>query len=218
VKRDDLHITSKLWSDCHEPVAVAPALTKTLKDLKLDYLDLYLIHWPQREDAGGDWLGYKPDWLLETWREMEKEVEAGRVKAIGLCNCTKKKIQELLSNDLKVRPSVLQVELHPYFQQEELVAFCKTQGITVTAYAPLGSPGRWAHTIDADDPSVLDNELVKEIAVARGKTAAQVVLRWALQRGTIPIPKSTNPARIKANFGVDFKLTAEDMEKMKRWV
>lgn len=221
VKREDVFVVTKLWSTMHTREDVVEALKTSLKKLKLRYLDLYLVHWPISFKNGEDnfpkddkgCLIFDDVPLLETWKGMEDCVKAGLVRSIGLSNYNSIQIQEILNNCL-IPPAVLQVEVHAYFQQHKLVNFCKDKGILVTGYSCLGAPSRpW---VEKEDKRVLDDPLIKQMAMDHHKTPAQVVVRWLLQRGISAIPKSVNAGRIKENFQVfDFELSAEEMVQMK---
>lgn len=193
VPREELFITTKVWNADHGYENTLKAFDASLERLGLDYIDLYLIHWPTP----------KYDQYVNTYKAMEKIYKDGRSKAIGVCNFDIEHLERLL-NECEVVPVVNQVERHPYFQQRELQDFCEKHHIILEAYSPL-----------MNGKDVLNDSVVKEIAKAHGKTAAQVILRWHLQTGVITIPKSVTPSRIEENFDVfDFELTAEDMEKM----
>lgn len=224
VKREDVFVTSKLWAMDSHPDEVQGALSKTLSDLQTPYLDLYLIHWPFFIAKGAptfpppeEWrLGYTPEQYLAVWRELEGAVDRGLVKHIGTSNMTARKLEALLAQ-ARIRPAVNQIELHPALAQQRLVDWCLRRGIAVTAYMPLGSPDRPPRMIAEGDPSLLTDPVVIGIAEAHGVTPGQVLIRWAVQRGTIPIPKSVTPARIAQNLDVfRWTLTPEDMAALGR--
>lgn len=209
VKREDLFITSKLWNTDHAPVDVAKAIKSTLRNLGTDYLNLYLVHWgvafeqgPELEPLDKRGIArFAPIPMADTWRAMEMLVEQDLVHSIGVANFTAPMLIDLMTY-ARIRPVVNQIELHPYHTQAELVAFCRAQGVAVTAYSPFGSTGA----------SVLEDPEIKRLAQAYHKTPAQIALRWAIQRGTAAIPKTSSLERLTENLGaLDFNLSDEDM-------
>lgn len=209
VTREDVFVTSKLWNTDHG--RVRGACLKTLKDLQLNYLDLYLIHWPYSGRPGPS---VAPP-LAATWAAMEALVDEGLVRAIGVSNFSVKKTAALIEG-ARVVPAVNQVEAHPYWRNQELIDFCHSKSIHVTAYSPLGSPDSAGIMQRADDtPSVMRDPLVVQIAQRTGKSVAQVLIRWAVQRGTSVLPKSVHPERIAANFDVfDWQLSDADFKAL----
>jgi D-xylose reductase len=195
-RREELWITSKLWNTYHRAEHVRPACERSLRDLGVDYLDLYLIHFP----------------IAETWRAMEELVTAGLVRNIGVCNFGCSLLRDLLSY-AAVRPSVLQIELHPYLAQEKLLRFCREERIAVTGFSPLGASSYLELGMATADDSVLKQPAVLAAAKRLGKTPAQVVLRWGVQRGTAVVPKTTQPARLAENLAIfDFELSPDELQ------
>ncbi|KAJ9152985.1 hypothetical protein P3X46_026482 [Hevea brasiliensis] len=212
--RDELFITSKLWcSDAHHD-CVLPALHKTLKNLKLDYLDLYLVHWPVSVKPGEYELPVKqkdliPFDLKSVWEAMEECQKLGLTKSIGVSNFSIKKLETLLAT-AKIPPAVNQVEMNPLWQQKKLRDFCEKKGIHITVYSPLGAKGTlWGTNL------VLDCKVLKEIADAKGKTIAQVCLRWAYEQEASVLVKSFNEERMKENLDIfEWKLSQDDLQKI----
>lgn len=212
--RDELFITTKLWCSFAEPTQIVPACKMSLRNLQLDYVDLYLIHWPIRLT---EMVSKKPvvreivrplD-VKGAWAAMEECKKLGLTKAIGVSNFAIKTIEEILSS-ATIPPAVNQVELNPLWRPEKLKEFCKEKGIHITAYSPLGAN----NTIWGDN-RIVDNEVLADIAKSNGKTIAQVALRWVYEQGVSVVTKSFNKERMKENLDIlDWSLREEDNEKI----
>ncbi|RCK64783.1 NAD(P)H-dependent D-xylose reductase I,II [Candida viswanathii] len=230
VKREELFITSKLWNNFHDPKNVEVALNKTLSDLNLDYVDLFLIHFPiafkfvpieEKYPPGfycgdGDKFHYEDVPLLDTWKALEKLVDAGKIKSIGISNFTGALIYDLIRG-ATIKPAVLQIEHHPYLQQPKLIEYVQKQGIAITGYSSFGPQSflELESKRALDTPTLFQHETIKSIADKHGKSPAQVLLRWATQRGIAVIPKSNSPDRLAQNLSVvDFDLTQEDLDEI----
>ncbi|XP_063703688.1 1,5-anhydro-D-fructose reductase [Culicoides brevitarsis] len=222
--REELFITTKLPPHANRASSVEKFLRNSLAALQLDYVDLYLIHVPfaMPETDGAFLVGDDGNLLLDTetshlktWKAMEEMVEKGLTKHIGLSNFNEKQIQRIIDN-CTIKPANLQIEMHLYLQQRELLKFCYENDITVTAYSPLGSAGieklYQGTGIEKIPPKLMENPQVVKIAEKYGKTPAQVLLRFLVQNNVAPIPKSTNPQRLRENLDVfDFALTDKEM-------
>jgi D-xylose reductase len=227
-RRDELWVTSKLWNTFHAPGHVRPACERTLRDLGLDHLDLYLIHFPIALEYVDPDVRYPPGWLFDpaaptprmqparvpladTWGALEELVQAGLVRHIGVCNYGVSLLRDLLAS-ARIRPAVLQVELHPYLAQEKLLRFCREEGIAVTAFSPLGAPSYVPLGMASESDSLLHHPTITSIAAAVDRTPAQVLLRWGVQRGTSVIPKTSRPERLVENAALfDFTLSTAQM-------
>jgi D-xylose reductase len=222
--REDLFITSKLWNTYHKPEHVPLACQRSLKDLQISYLDEYLIHFPISMEYVPFEAKYPPEWfnmegkmvvvpndMCATWRAMEALVDKGWTKTIGVCNFSTQLLRQIQSV-CTVRPSTLQIELHPHNSQQKLVRFAHENGMNVTAFSAFGSASYVELNMATDGDSLLAHPEIVGIGVARGKTPAQVLIRWALQRNTFPLTKTTKEERMRENRDVlDFELTAEEM-------
>ena len=193
IPREELFITTKVWNSDHGYDNTLRAFDDNLQRLGMDYVDLYLIHWPAPQF----------EQYVDTYKALETLYKDGRVKAIGVCNFDINHLEKIME-ECEVVPVVNQVECHPYFQQKELKDFCKKSNIIVEAYSPL-----------MNGKDVLKDEVIKGLAEKYGRTPAQVILRWHIQTGVVVIPKSVTPSRIEENFKVfDFELNEEDMSKI----
>ncbi|MGI6161488.1 MAG: aldo/keto reductase [Christensenellales bacterium] len=187
LEREEIYVTTKLWNDSHGYEKALAAFEASLKRLGLDYVDQYLIHWPGLDDS-----------YLPTWKAMEKLYKDGRVRVIGVCNFIKPILKNLLEN-CEIKPMVNQVEMHPLFQPNDLLAYCQNNEIQVEAWRPIV----WGK---------LDKEPILEAAKNHNKTTVQVALRWIYQRGARPVPKTTHFERMKENLDIfDFELSAKEM-------
>ncbi len=221
VRREELWITSKLWNDKHAEEDVIPAFMQSLRDLRLDYLDLYLIHWPfpNHHAPGVDVTSrdhnarpYIHENYMKTWRQLELLVERGLVRHIGASNMTIPKL-ELLLRDAQIKPAVNQMELHPHFQQPELFDFVRTHGIEPIGYSPIGSPARPERDRTPEDTVDIEDPVIVEIARRHNVHPAVVCIKWAVQRGQTPIPFSTKRRNYLANLQavVSDPLTDDEM-------
>jgi alcohol dehydrogenase (NADP+) len=222
VARGELWITSKVWNDMHG--RVGESCRNSLHDLHLDYLDLFLVHWPfpnyhpPKCDVtmrNPNARPYIHEEFMRTWEQMERLVDEGLVRNIGTSNMTIPKM-ELVLRDARIRPVCNEMELHPHFQQPELFGFCVRHGVQPIAYCPMGSPGRPERDRTADDTVDLEDPVLVAIAQRSGVSPAQVALRWAIQRGQIPIPFSVNHFAENLQTAVLPPLDEEDMEQLSR--
>ena len=195
INRNELFITSKVWNKDRGYKTTLAAFEKTINDLQIDYLDLYLIHWPASVNKFNDWDNIN----LETWRAMTELYKAGKIKSIGVSNFMPHHLKSLMETEVK--PMVDQIEFHPGFMQEETFKYCNDNNILVEAWSPLGTG------------KMLDNETLKIVASKYNKSVAQICIRWCLQNNTLPLPKSVTASRIKENTEIfDFVISDEDMK------
>ncbi|XP_045457682.1 aldo-keto reductase AKR2E4-like [Melitaea cinxia] len=214
VKREDLFITTKLWNDKHAREDVVPALRESLARLNLDYVDLYLIHWPfatYPNNTIDDNIDF-----IETWQGMVEAKRLGLTKSIGICNFNINQLERLMKSS-DVVPAVLQIEVNLNLQQDQLRQYCRDHNITVMGYTPFGMLFPNKATPNAPPPRVDDPQLVA-VAKKYGKTVPQIVLRYLFELGVVPIPKSVNVDRVKENIGIfDFELKKEDRDLLKSY-
>jgi diketogulonate reductase-like aldo/keto reductase len=218
VKREDIFICTKVWNHLHEPEEVKWSFENSLKNFGLDYIDLFLVHWPIAAEKDEDYkpkIGPDGKYVIKkdltenpepTWRAMEEIYASGKARAIGVSNWTVEGLKKLLSF-AKVKPAVNQIEIHPFLPNEELVQFCKENDILPSAYSPLGSQNQ----VPTTGEKVRTNETLNAVAERSGNTLAQVLLAWGLRRGYAVLPKSSTPSRIESNFQIP-NLSDEDFE------
>ncbi len=214
ITREDLFVTTKLWNSNHRPERVEPAFNASLERLKIDYLDLYLIHTPfafqpgdnqDPRDENGNIIYDQGVTLLETWRALESLVDHGKCRAIGLSDISLDKLVPLYDS-ARIKPAVVQVESHPYLPEIELLEFCKERGIVLLAFAPLGHGMK---------PGLIEDPVITAVAARVGKTPAQVLLAWAVQRGTALLTTPRSAARARENFNIS-ALPLDAFEKISR--
>lgn len=218
VKREDLFVCTKVWNHLHKPEDVKWSLNDSLTKLGLDYVDLFLVHWPIAAERTDDYqpkLGPDGKYIIDkeltenpepTWRAVEELYEQGKTRSIGVSNWTIEGLKKLFSF-AKVKPAVNEIEVHPFLPNDELIKFCQDNGVLPMAYSPLGSQDQVPNTGE----KVRTNKTLNEVADRSGHTLAQVLLAWGLQRGYVVLPKSSNPGRIESNFKVP-TLSKEDFE------
>jgi alcohol dehydrogenase (NADP+) len=226
IAREELWITSKLWNDKHAEEDVVPACKQTLKDLQLEYLDLYLIHWPfpNHHAPGVDVNSRDPhakpylhENYLKTWRQMEKLMDLGLVRHIGTSNMTIPKLK-LLLRDAKIKPAANEMELHPHFQQPELFQFCFDNDIVPIGYSPIGSPSRPERDRTPDDTVDIEDPIIVRIANKLNVHPAVICIKWAVQHGQVPIPFSVQPDKYWNNLKAvtTDPLMEEEMQEIAR--
>ena len=221
VSRGQVWITSKLWNNAHAPEDVRPAMEQTLTDLGLEYLDLYLMHWPIAYKKGvlyhqsaADFISLEELPIIDTWRKMEELYDDGLCRHLGVSNFSTQKLKAL-KDYARILPEMNQIELHPYLQQPQMLNFCAKNDIFLTGYAPLGSADRPDRLKIENEPVLLDEPKIVQIAKHHQTTPAQVLISWALHRGTAVIPKSVRPERLRENLAAGgLALTDNEMQEI----
>lgn len=220
-------MTSKLWNTYHKPEHVALACKRSLQDLQLDFLDEYLIHFPISMEFVPFEKKYPPEWtnldgkmnlvpqdINETWAAMEALVDQNLVRTIGVCNFSSQLLRQLLSK-CRIRPSTLQIEVHPQNSQQRLIRYAHEEGMNVTTFSTFGASSYVSLGMASEKDILMQNPTVLKLASKHNKSAAQVLIRWALQRNTFPLTKTCNSSRMIENRGVfDFVLSDEDMDEI----
>lgn len=220
VPRSEIFVTTKLWNNSHNPKDVEPALDASLKDLGMDYVDLFLMHWPSAFKPGNSMFPKDKDGKIEvgdtpyldTWKAMEKLVKTGKTKAIGISNFSKAEVETLLKEG-SIVPATHQIECHPWLQQNEFTEWLKSKGIHVQQYSPFGNQNE-IYDSGQNIGKLMDDPVLVEIGKKYKKTGAQVALAWGITKGHSVLPKSKTPSRIKSNLEGDFKLAPEDVKKI----
>jgi diketogulonate reductase-like aldo/keto reductase len=221
IPRSKLFITTKLWNNAHKPEDVEPALDASLKDLDMDYVDLFLMHWPSAfkpgeslfpKDKDGKCITAPEISYVDTWKVMEKLLGTGKTKAIGISNFSKAEVEKILKEGTVV-PAVHQIECHPWLQQSEFCGWMQSKGIVVEHYSPFGNQNE-IYDAGKNMGKLMEDPVLGEIGKKHGKSGAQVALAWGVTRGHIVLPKSKTPTRIAHNLEGDFKLDDEDMKKI----
>lgn len=220
IDRSKLFITTKLWNNSHKPEDVEPALDDSLRDLGMDYVDLFLMHWPSAFESSKSLFPKDKDGktatsdisYVDTWKAMEKLVKTGKTKAIGVSNFSKAEMEKLIS-EAEIVPAAHQIECHPWLQQNDFVAWHKEKGIHVQHYSPFGNQNE-IYDAGKNMGKLMDDPVLVEIGKKHNKTGAQVALAWGIAKGHSVLPKSKTPSRIASNLEGDFKLPEEDVKKI----